>query len=241
MDVAYADECQLAILAGRDGTPLWAQSNGSHTVWEYPVVADVDADGAAELVVVSDTAVTRSRGWCAGRVRGAGRAPGLRVFGERRGRWAPTLATWNQHAYAAEAIGADGSLPREPVHTWATHNTFRANPWLGDRSRRLPDLVVAATRARSAAVCGPDLVVLEARVENRGNVAVPPGVEVSFGRLGNARTTQVILPGGAEWVALEPRSRRGLTALDAVVTVDPDDAHHECDEANSAPLALGCE
>lgn len=242
MDVAYADECQLAILDGRHGTPLWAQSNGSHTVWEYPVVADVDADGAAELVVVSDTQATGGMGWCEGRVGFAeARGAGLRVFGERRGRWAPTHGTWNQHAYAADAVGADGSLPREPVHTWATHNTFRANPWLGDRSRPLPDLVVAATRARSAEVCGGDLVVLEARVENRGNLGVPAGVEVSFGALGAVYTSQLILPGGAEWVATEPLSRRALGAVDLRVTVDPGDAHPECDEANSAPLALGCE
>jgi len=241
MDVAYADECELVILDGRDGTPLWARTNGSHTVWEYPVVADVDADGAAELIVVSDTAATSFSGWCAGRVAGEGRSPGLRVFGDRRDRWAPTFGTWNQHAYAADGVGADGSLPREPVHTWSTHNTFRANPWLGDRTRRLPDLVVAATRVRSGEVCGGDLVVLEARIENRGNVGVSPGVEVSFGHLGSASTTQTILPGGAEWVATEPLSRRGLGAVEVMVRVDPGDAHRECDEANSAPLTLSCE
>ena len=85
--------------------------------------------------------------------------------------------------------------------------------------------------------------MLSARVENRGNAAVPAGVEVRFGPGRTARTTRPLLPGGAEWVRSAPIERRRLRALTVEVRVDPSDAHRECDEgsANALSLSLGCE
>jgi len=226
-DVAYADECHVRILSGRDGAVLWAQSNPSMTVWEYPVAADVDGDGHAELVVVSNG----EGGGCLERETPyVETRPGLRVFRDRLGHWGPTRRVWSQHGYA-QAIDESGRVAVEPPRSWRTHNSVRANPHLGEPGRPLPNLRVTARRIAGTS-CDGGPVVLEARVENRGNVGVPAGIEVAFGAIGLGLTRRMLLPGGAEWVRSGPIPRAELLAADALhIRADPRDVHPECGEA----------
>jgi hypothetical protein len=55
-EVAYADELYLRIYDGATGNILKQQRVGSGTTLEYPVIADIDADGKAEIVVGSNNA-----------------------------------------------------------------------------------------------------------------------------------------------------------------------------------------
>lgn len=240
-DVAYADECHVTILDGRDGTPRWAHPNPSRTVWEYPVVADLDADGAAELVVVSNlrSPDQPEELGCWGRANPfAYTDGGVRVFRDRLGHWAGTRPTWNAHGYD-RTIGLAGEVPVAPPRPWETHNTVRANPWEGaDEARPLPDLRIAAWRPLGA-TCGDGDVVIEARVENRGSAAAPAGVEVRFGDEGAARTTRPLLPGAAVWLRSAPIARRRLASLEVRVEVDPGREHDECDERVGNHLAAG--
>jgi hypothetical protein len=50
-EVVYGDECFVRIYDGRDGTVLFSQPRFSSTWTENPIVADVDGDGSAEMVV----------------------------------------------------------------------------------------------------------------------------------------------------------------------------------------------
>ncbi len=50
-EVVYGDECFVRIYDGRDGSVLFSQARFSSTWTENPIVADVDGDGSAELVV----------------------------------------------------------------------------------------------------------------------------------------------------------------------------------------------
>ncbi|MEO1272924.1 MAG: FG-GAP-like repeat-containing protein, partial [Myxococcota bacterium] len=50
-EVVYNDECYLRFYAGTDGTVLYEEPNPSATIFEYPVVVDVDRDGSTEVVV----------------------------------------------------------------------------------------------------------------------------------------------------------------------------------------------
>ncbi len=52
-EAMYADEATLYVFDGM-GVPLLSVPRSSKTLIEYPVVADVDNDGSAEIVVVSD-------------------------------------------------------------------------------------------------------------------------------------------------------------------------------------------
>lgn len=55
-EVVYADECFARIYSGLDGRVLFSQYHSSCTWLENPVVADVDGDFRAELVVPGNTA-----------------------------------------------------------------------------------------------------------------------------------------------------------------------------------------
>ncbi len=50
-EAVYGDECFLRVYDGRDGTVLFSQSRSSCTWYENPVVADVDGDYNAEIVI----------------------------------------------------------------------------------------------------------------------------------------------------------------------------------------------
>src|SRR5207245_3155482 len=56
-EVVYADETRLRIFDGATGTVEYETCNTSFTAFEYPVIADVDADDHAEIVVASNYAV----------------------------------------------------------------------------------------------------------------------------------------------------------------------------------------
>jgi hypothetical protein len=51
-EVVYADECFLRVYDGTTGKVLFARPTSTRTRTEYPVVADVDGDGRAEIVNV---------------------------------------------------------------------------------------------------------------------------------------------------------------------------------------------
>jgi hypothetical protein len=55
-EVVYADECFARVYSGVDGHVIFSQYHSSCTWLENPVVADVDGDFRAELVVPSNTA-----------------------------------------------------------------------------------------------------------------------------------------------------------------------------------------
>jgi hypothetical protein len=54
VEAVYADECFARVYDGRTGTVLFSQHHSSCTWYENPVVADVDGDFRAELVVGSN-------------------------------------------------------------------------------------------------------------------------------------------------------------------------------------------
>jgi hypothetical protein len=82
----------------------------SVTAQELPIVADVDNDGAAEIVVVSN-----------------GGSPAVQVWRDRSDGWVPARRIWNQHTYHVTNIEEDGSLPLREVPAYRRLNTFRTN------------------------------------------------------------------------------------------------------------------
>lgn len=62
-EVVYADECYARIYDGRTGDVLFSQPRFSSTWQENPVVADVDGDSAAEVVVPTSSAC-RTDAYC---------------------------------------------------------------------------------------------------------------------------------------------------------------------------------
>jgi hypothetical protein len=94
-ELVYRDQTYLRILNGTNGSDLVNPpiSCTSATADEYPVVADINDDGAAEIIVTGGTKV-----W---------------VYASNpAGLWAPARKVWNQFAYNAVNINEDLTVPR---------------------------------------------------------------------------------------------------------------------------------
>jgi RHS repeat-associated protein len=116
-EVVYRDELKLRVYRGSDGTVLFETPMSSCTWYEYPLVADVDADGHAEIVVGANTNC------------GLGVQRGIHVFGDRDNRWVPTRKIWNQHSYHITNVNEDGTIPAVEAVNWLIPglNNFRLN------------------------------------------------------------------------------------------------------------------
>jgi hypothetical protein len=121
-ETMYADETQLFAF-DPSGSPELTVPRTSWTQTEYPVVADVDNDGSAEIVVVSNIGYMGQT------------SPTVQVIRDADDRWIPARRIWNQHAYHVTNVLEDGRIPQNEAPNWETYNTFRVNAQiLGDGS-----------------------------------------------------------------------------------------------------------
>ncbi len=126
-EIVYADETRLWVFAGNDGAvKLEYDGHSSGTRLEYPCVADVDADGHAEIVVVHEHYGSQHYG--------------VTVIGDASDSWRPARALWNQHAYHISHVADDGTVPAAPQPSWQTHNSFRAGDLVPNDGLAQPDL-----------------------------------------------------------------------------------------------------
>ena len=107
IEVIYNDEKKLRIYAGETGTVLWETDNPSGTLWEYPLVANVDDDISSELVVSSPT------------------LGGVRVFEDPKNLWMYSRRVWNQYSYFPELV--DDLLKSTPIFSQKVRHGFRVN------------------------------------------------------------------------------------------------------------------
>ena len=112
-EVLFADEHQFYIMDGTTGTILysiWGHASG--TIFEFPVVADIDNDGSAEIVISSNNFRQGGSGWAGITVLGLG-VVGRRVDRHERSR------------FCGHNINPDGSVPTIPDPPWTAHNVYR--------------------------------------------------------------------------------------------------------------------
>jgi outer membrane protein assembly factor BamB len=115
-EVLFADEQAFYIFDGKTGQIRYGnRGHASGTVFEYPIIADVDRDGSAEVVVASSN--YRLTGWS-----------GITVFGHTTDLWARSGPTWHVHDFAVTNISEDGLVPSAPEPAWQIHNVYRARP-----------------------------------------------------------------------------------------------------------------
>lgn len=219
-EVVYNDQVWLRVMDGRSGDTVYCRCNTSATLWEYPVIADVDDDGHAEIVLASNTNSAANMGTCAA-VAGdqctadeitAGRntsTPGVRVLRGPGDGWIGTRRIWNQHAYHVTNITESGRVPTVETRNWTIGalNNFRLNVQPGATNQ--PDL-----RPRNLSVdvstC-PATMRVYVEVYNAGWSSAPAGVPVSFyggeaptlTYFTGIATTRVLLPGEFELVSVE--------------------------------------
>jgi hypothetical protein len=242
-EVVYGDECYTRVYDGAGGSVLFEAQNPSCTTYENPVIADVNRDGRAEIVVATNSVCNYACPWGAQ----YGAAKGITVWKDLNDRWVSTRAIWNQHAYSVTNVDDDGTIPNPAADHWRIPglNAFRKNP-IGDPNNSAPDLAAEAIDVLVDGGSCPGNVDVTVRIWNRGAVPAAAGVPVTFradpgGALyGKAQTTGMILPGRFEDVTLRiaapPREPSGVE-----IRIDADEAGRgvvgECDEANNVVRA----
>jgi FG-GAP-like repeat len=239
-EVIYSDEYYLRIYEGETGTELFKTCNTTHTLNEYPVIADVDNDGQADIVVVSNAHNTNIQ--CEGTQQS-----GVRIYGSASGSWVRTRRIWNEHSYHITNVEEDGTIPVHEPDNWMQPglNDFRLNKQPGNQFAA-PDAVVSV-------VPGCVMSSVSAVVRNLGEAALPPGATVTLyagtpaggTALDDAATTVSLYPLQSEVVTFyltDPPADviSGSTPLYA--TVGTDSGVHECRPGNntSEPVSGKC-
>ncbi len=112
-EAMYADESQMFVFDST-GHVLLMIPRTSGTLTEYPVVADIDNDGAADIVVVSNQYIGTA-------------SPTVQVIHDEQDRWIQARRIWNEHTYHVTNVREDGTIPQNEVPSWTALNTFRTN------------------------------------------------------------------------------------------------------------------
>jgi hypothetical protein len=240
-EVVYADECFLWVFDGPTGNVRYAGMSTSFTGTEASVVADVDGDGHAEIVLVSNGADPSANGWrCLDAtgmpttVNGVTWQPsttaartyrGIRVLRDSARSWVGTRGVWNQHSYhvtnicvpgdGACAAGAGyGAIPAHETPSWTLG-------WLNDFRQNVQQSGVfdAADAALVLEVRCETPVQLVASLRNLGSAILPPNVRVDFFRV-DAGGVEVALGSVTSTTSVFPGALTQLT-LTLPASADP--------------------
>lgn len=247
VEVLYNDTQRVHIYDGQTGqdvaTPI---CNTTGSLLEYPVVADVDSDGQADIILVAN-AFSNHPGQnpsyiCEGTVQS-----GVRVYGSASKSWVQTRPVWNQHTYHVTNVEDDGSIPSVETSNWTVSglNNFRQNKQVGGEFGA-PDAIVSLL-PNCVSPYGVRVIV-----RNVGSAPMPAGVVANVYReggdlLGTVSTTHALYPLQAETLVavISPPDdadlRAGLAKAYAVVD-EPPSTLVECrtDNNQSPPTAVGC-
>ncbi|MCC7383548.1 MAG: VCBS repeat-containing protein [Deltaproteobacteria bacterium] len=247
-EIVYNDENTLFVysyVGTASAAVVWSAPNSTLTAHEYPVIADVDNDGNAEIIVGANDFG-----------RPAGLQRGLFLYGDVRDNWVPTRPIWNQHSYHITNVTAAAGIPYPEPRGWALFNTYRCNEQGTGSSGALaaPDLL--ATSPLAIKRCAR-YIDIGAWIENRGAIQLAAGLQVAFydgtpsptnPAFAIAATNGALQPGSAElvtvrWMTPPPSPRTVTVIADDDGTGNGSGAHNECNEGaqNSAQLAgQGC-
>lgn len=227
-EVVYADEHTLWIYDGATGAvELQEEGHASGTLYEYPLIADVDRDGSTEIILPSNN--YGISGW-----------NGITVIGDSASSWAPARPVWNQFAYHITNVNNDGSIPTEQTENWLSWNNFRAggtelgpSHWLSDLSPGEPELCLEE--------CGAGRVRVRIPVENPGLLAARAftvSLVQESGTIAWSGSVSGLGSGSATWLEDVWLDQATWGMGDLQLWVDPPGDVDECNEANNL-LVLG--
>ncbi len=239
-EVVYADETTLWVFDGTTGAERFSQPNSSFTALEYPIVADVDNDGNAEIVVGSNDFECGDQLDCAGNS-----STGIKVLGDRNDSWVATRRIWNQHTYHITNVDEDGAIPDQELDNWYVSNTYRLNELTEIPPQAAPDLIGEDPQVAGES-CDVDVQLW---VTNAGAVRVGSGLPVSFYAvdsngdrifLDGARTQMPLEPGESERVDAQlTLPSDGTWEIEAVVDDSNgtgESTENECNEDNNSVI-----
>ncbi|MCB9766209.1 MAG: hypothetical protein H6739_40915 [Alphaproteobacteria bacterium] len=167
VELVVADDFDVWILDGPTGAiRTQIDEHSQHAASIYPTIADVDADGSAELIVAA--------------VLWTGPERGVRVFGHPEDGWMPARPGWNQHGYGRTQADDIGRVISAPDAPWLAQNSFRAAELSRAEAGSLP-LPDAVPQLVDACACDEGVVRVVARVANEGRTALPGPITLTLG------------------------------------------------------------
>jgi hypothetical protein len=230
VEVIYNDEDKLRIYDGRDGAILWETANPSGTLFEYPVVANIDEDPSVEIVVSAPGSSGTSADLTIG---------GVKAFDDPTNLWVGSRKLWNQYSYYPELVTDSLRPPAAGAALPFPRSGFRMNTQgalrSGDRIL-LPDVSLIWPQFLDDSA---DSITLFVR--NSGEAPIPDGVPVRiFGQdgplLGEASTKSAIAAGSGEAVKIPIPSdfpAGGLITVHTNLKSDGSPFSRECVDVNN--------
>jgi hypothetical protein len=261
-EVVYRDECFFRVMDGTSGKTVFAQQITSGTCLENPVIADVDNDGHADVVVPSDN-VQASFDECAGTGDAdtgltftgyTNNGHGIYVLQDPMNRWMPSRAIWNQHTYHITNVNDDATVPTSEMPNWAKWNNYRQNVQGAVGGMNVPQTDytgASSSMVDSGSMCA-QMETLYAQICNRGTADAPAPVSGTFytsdprqngaTKICTTKTTMTLMPGTCETVScvwMSPPAQPTNVWFRAdddgtVANVSP-----ECDNGNDLLLIKG--
>ena len=225
-DVVYADELTLWVYDGATGAVKFQlDDHASGTLFEYPLIVDVDNDGVTEIVLASNNYTFSGYN-------------GITVIGDGEASWRPSRPIWNQFAYFITNIDDDGGVPATPAPFWEDLNTFRAGGTTTGLGDELADLSPVEPEVCTLE-CGDGVVWFTVGVQNTGTASTGEfEVRIVNAEGDTVQSERLSLPSGAAtelgpYAAFPTSWGGGLTVL-----VDAEGVVEECFEADNR-LDLG--
>ena len=223
-DVVYADELTLWVYDGATGAvKLQEDGHASGTLYEYPLVVDVDNDGSSEIVLPSNDYAYDGFN-------------GITVIGDLSGSWRPSRPVWNEFAYHITNVEDDGGIPAAEEPNWEVWNNFRTGGTTYGLSTELADLVVDEPE-HCRARCDEGVVEVLVTVTNTG-LARTPDFGLGLYSSGTFVRGQTLSLGPGEAVQAGPfEVTEAEWGSQLTVKVDDAEVVEECDEDdNQLPI-----
>ncbi|WAS89761.1 FG-GAP repeat domain-containing protein [Nannocystis punicea] len=124
LELAHQDECAFRLIDGADGTVRMAISSSSGTIHEYPVIADLDGDATAEVLVIANLSDARSNLDCDAADPDFAPRKGVYTYRPGRGPGSPgARAVWTQHTHHGTDVDDAGNVPLQEEPAWKTGET----------------------------------------------------------------------------------------------------------------------
>jgi hypothetical protein len=204
-ELVYRDEEYLRIIDGTTQTDMGTFPSISGTAWEYPIVADVDNDGAAEIVVAGSAIKNGNVGYMS-----------IYKSSLPEQHWAAARKVWNQYAYNAVNVNEDLTIPKTQLnpatvfsgadHIWGTPDDIRPyNSFLKQQTSLnkygLPlwlaiDASISGNIGNSYDAAGDSLTITMG-ITNAGDAAIQPPFYISAYkdsvRIGNCMATDSLM------------------------------------------------
>lgn len=236
VEVVYNDEYKLRIYAGDTGTVLFETDNRSGTLWEYPLIVNIDDDPSVEIVVSAPGDGTNNL-----------EQGGIRVYDDPSNKWVSSRKIWNQYNYYPEIVEDNLQVRKNPP---IPASGFRVNAQgaikRGDRIL-LPDAAMIASNFGSELKDGsPQFVSL---LQNTGEAPLAAGIRVQLrvaledgtpGEVLGERVSVGEVGAGKDLVVVLPLTRPLEGAGDYILQVNLDDTGNpivrECDGAANNTL-----